>query len=154
MVPCGNSKSCKQLLYASRMSETISHNILIDKLKKCELSECRARQIENWQNDSTQSVVIGGSESGWRLVDSGVPQGVALSPVLFNLFTSDLDEGTERTLSKCTDTKLFGVANTRGLYCLSEWPRQAGEIGREEHHAVQHKHLGMNNALHQYRLVS
>lgn len=59
--------------------------------------------------------------------------------ILFNLITSNLDESTECTLGNFTGTKLFGVANSRGLCCHSERPRQAGKIGREEHHGVQHE---------------
>lgn len=57
------------------------------------------RWLKKSLNDQAWSVVISDAKSGWRSITSEVPQNLLVGQILFNFFVSDLDDGTECTLS-------------------------------------------------------
>jgi len=57
----------------NKVFDTISHDILVMKLRKCGTNEWTVRWIENWLTSRTQMAVISGTESDWRPLTTGVP---------------------------------------------------------------------------------
>lgn len=118
------------------------------------------RWIGNWLPCQAQRIVIN-TKCSWRPVTHGAPQGLRAGPILFQIFTNELDDWTECTLIKFTHDTKWGVGSVadsledlaaiqRDLDKLENWTERNFTKFKKGKYAV--LHLGRNNPPHQYRL--
>ena len=80
------------LLDMSSAFDVVNHGLLLEKLAYYGFSEQIIMWIKSYLSGRRQCVSIGGCLSKFLDVDSGVPQGSILGPLLYTIFTNELPE--------------------------------------------------------------
>ena len=94
----------------SKAFDKMWHNGLIFKLKQNGVSGNLLKFFQNYLNNRKQRVVLNGSFSNYSTVESGVPQGSVLGPLLFIIYINDLERNTESNINFfADDTMLFSI---------------------------------------------
>ena len=94
----------------SKAYDSISHSLLLHKLAQMGLSENSIEYIKSYLNNRKQKTKFKNCISDIELVQSGIPQGSILGPILFVCFTNDLAKEFEeecKIVSYADDTILI-----------------------------------------------
>lgn len=101
---------------------------------------------------------VNGSYSNWQPITSAIPERPVLSPMLFNIFVSDLDGGIKHTFMKCADDiKLSGEVDTSEgratlhevFNWLKEWANTSPVMFKKDKYRVLH----LENTIRECRTV-
>ena len=98
-----NRKSTGILLFdLSAAFDTIDKEVLMKKLKTLSFDVPTIKWINSFMTGRTQQIKIGESISEKKEITSGVPQGSILGPLLFILYTSDVEQWLSQKISVFT----------------------------------------------------
>ena len=86
------------------------HDGLIYILKQNGISGKLLKLFENYLHNRKQRVVLNGSNSDYSLIESGVPQGSVLGPLLFLIYINDLERNIKSNIKFfADDPMLFSI---------------------------------------------
>jgi hypothetical protein len=92
--------------------DSVPHQRLLNKCRSYGLGEEVVIWLASYLGGRRQRVTLDGQYSEWVPVRSGVPQGSVLGPILFNLYTNDLDEWlTSIILKYADDAKIMATVD-------------------------------------------
>ena len=92
----------------SKAFDKVWHIGLLFKLKAYGVDGELLSLLENYLENRKQRVVLNGQNSEWREINSGVPQGSVLEPLVFLIYINDLPDGiTSICKIFAYDTSLF-----------------------------------------------
>ena len=84
------------------------HDGLLLKLNQNGISGGLLKLFENYLHNRKQRVVLNGSYSDYYSIESGVPQGSVLGPLLFLVYINDLESNINSNIKFfADDTMLF-----------------------------------------------
>jgi hypothetical protein len=102
--------------------DSVDHNIQLMKLRMHGISGNLDDWFSSYLRGRTQRVVVEDVASKWPLVNSGVPQGSILVPMLFLLFINDLPDAIPQVTSTglyADDAKLYkAITSNEDSACL------------------------------------
>ena len=82
----------------------------IFKLKQNGVSGTVLELLDNYLRNRRQCVVLNGSSADYSLVNSGVPQGSVIGPLLFLIYINDLENNIKSNVKFfADDTMLFSI---------------------------------------------
>ena len=139
--------------------DTVPHQRLIKQVETFGIQGNVLNWIRAFLTDRQQKVLVNGVESSWSPVESGIPQGSILGPVLFTLFVNDIPSLIKTHISMyADDTKIFcpiindddAMDLVEDLANLQEWARKM----QMRFHPTKCKvmHLGSNNPRYNYHM--
>ena len=98
----------------SKAFDKVDHNVLLKKLTLLSISENYIKWLECFLKGRIQFVVVGNQLSFPTIVQSGVPQGSVLAPVLYTTYINDLTNEIKscEVLTFADDTKLISKINS------------------------------------------
>ena len=91
----------------SKAFDTINHSLLLAKLKAYGFSNQALRLLQSYLCNRFQRSIINGFFSSWNEVIIGVPQGLILGPLLFNIFLNEIIFCLSRNVNYADDNTLY-----------------------------------------------
>ena len=98
----------------SKAFDSISHSILLEKLRELNFNKVAISLIQSYLTGRNQKVMLNNCKSDWIEIHQGVPRGTILGPLLFNIYVNRRKEFmTEKCglIQYADDTMIFS-ANT------------------------------------------
>ena len=83
--------------------DTVAHHRLLNKLKFYGIKGKVYDWLSIWLTQRSQRVVLDNSSSNYVQVESGVPQGTVLGPIMFLLYINDITVGISSSLRLFAD---------------------------------------------------
>ena len=96
----------------SKDFDKVGHEGLLFKLKQNGINGKLLNLLKSYLANRNQRVLLNGFESEWGVVESGVPQGSVLGPLLFLIYINNLEKGIQSHIRFfADDTSLFSIVN-------------------------------------------
>ena len=100
----------------SKVFDKVWHEGLIFKLKQSDISGNILSTLTHFLKLRKQRVVLNGQLSSWSNIESGIPQGSILGPLLFLIYIKDISKGlTTNVRLFADDVSLFSVVDNNNL---------------------------------------